>query len=156
MGKAKKMLANYDESRRYFLKALALRPDDEDIGRELAMIDRQLKLEQDNERALCRRMFDNQVDPRSNSNHYNYSGDRLQSNRSEIQIDDEDYEEMVEQLEAFKLSTKKEMVLPPGLKTDDIRVAKMIADTIGGLKFEEFRHSNNSELQWKIIKTITE
>ena len=156
MGKAKKMLANYDESRRYFLKALALRPDDEDIGRELAMIDRQLKLEQDNERALCRRMFDNQVNPRSNSNHYNYSGDRIQSNRSEIQIDDEDYEEMVEQLEAFKLSTKKEMVLPPGLKRDDIRVAKMIADTIGGLKFEEFRHSNNSELQWKIIKTITE
>ena len=46
---------------RYFLKALALRPDDEDIGRELAMIDRQLKIEQDNERALCRRMFENQV-----------------------------------------------------------------------------------------------
>ena len=43
------------------MKALALRPDDEDIGRELAVIDRQVKIEQDNERALCRRMFDNQV-----------------------------------------------------------------------------------------------
>ena len=68
MGKAKKMLANYDESRRYFLKALALRPDDEDIGRELAMIDRQLKMEQDNERALCRRMFDNHSNLKSYGN----------------------------------------------------------------------------------------
>ena len=78
---------------------------------------------------------------------------RFQSmSASEIQIDDEDYEEMVEQLEAFKLSSKLEMVLPPGLKRDDIRVAKMIADTIGGLKFIEFRRTNNSEQQWKIIK----
>ena len=60
---------------------------------------------------------------------------------------------MVEQLEAFKLSSKMEMILPPGLKRDDIRVAKMIADTIGGLRFEEFRRTNNSELQWKIVKT---
>ena len=154
MGKAKKMLANYDESRRYFLKALALRPDDEDIGRELAMIDRQLKMEQDNERALCRRMFDNQFNPRNNGDAQIYGGgSRFQSSRgSEIQIDDEDYEEMVEQLEAFKLSPKLEMVLPPGLNRDDIRVAKMIADTIGGLKFVEFRRGNNSEQQWKIIK----
>ena len=154
MGKAKKMLANYDESRRYFLKALALRPDDEDIGRELAMIDRQLKMEQDNERALCRRMFDNHSNLKSYGNSNTCSGGRLYSGAgSEIQIDDEDYEEMVEQLEAFKLSSKIEMILPPGLKRDDIRVAKMIADTIGGLRFEEFRRSNNSELQWKIVKT---
>lgn len=154
MGKAKKMLANYDESRRYFLKALALRPDDEDIGRELAMIDRQLKMEQDNERALCRRMFDNHSNLKSYGNSNTYSGGRLYSGAgSEIQIDDEDYEEMVEQLEAFKLSSKIEMILPPGLKRDDIRVAKMIADTIGGLRFEEFRRSQNSELQWKIVKT---
>jgi len=148
------MLANYDESRRYFLKALALRPDDEDIGRELAMIDRQLKMEQDNERALCRRMFDNHSNLKSYGNSNTYSGGRLYSGAgAEIQIDDEDYEEMVEQLEAFKLSSKIEMILPPGLKRDDIRVAKMIADTIGGLRFEEFRRSQNSELQWKIVKT---
>ena len=33
---------------------------------------------------------------------------------TEIEIDDEDYEEMVNQLEAFKCSSKTEMVLPPG------------------------------------------
>merc|ERR550532_3695494 len=111
MGKAKKLLANYDESRRYFLKALALRPDDDDIGRELAMIDRQLKMEQDNERAKCR-----------SYQSYNGSIAPTLSGR-EIEIDDDDYEEIVEQLEAFKLSSKKEMVLPPGLRKDDLRVA---------------------------------
>ena len=34
---------------------------------------------------------------------------------TEIEIDDEDYEEMVEQLEAFKLSSKCEMSLPTGI-----------------------------------------
>ena len=34
---------------------------------------------------------------------------------TEIEIDDEDYEEMVEQLEAFKLSSKREMSLPTGM-----------------------------------------
>ena len=153
LGKAKKMLANYDESRRYFLKALALRPDDEDIGRELAMIDRQLKIEQDNEKALCKRMFENQSNPRNTGTRRPYDISRVPSiGGTEIEIDDEDYEEMVEQLEAFKLSSKTEMALPPGLKKDDLRVAKMIADSIGGLKFVEFRRNNSYERLWKIIK----
>ena len=33
---------------------------------------------------------------------------------TEIEIEDEEYEEMVEQLEAFKSSSKTEMILPPG------------------------------------------
>ena len=39
--------------------------------------------------------------------------------RTEIEIDDEDYEEMVEQLEAFKLSSKCEMCLPTGINIAD-------------------------------------
>lgn len=154
MGKAKKLLANYDESRRYFLKALALRPDDDDIGRELAMIDRQLKMEQDNERALCRRMFDNRANSMTNGRSYqSYNGSIAPTlSGREIEIDDDDYEEMVEQLEAFKLSSKKEMVLPPGLRKDDLRVAKIASENIGGLEFVEYHDSHSSEKRWKIVK----
>ena len=155
MGKAKKMLKNYDESRDYFLKAHALRPDDEDIGRELAMIDRQLKIQQDNEKALCRRMLDNTTNPMANGKSYqnHNEGTSPTWKGREIEIDDEDYEEMVEQLEVFKLSSKNEMVLPPGLRKDDLRVAKIAADNIGGLRFIEYNDTHSSERRWKILKS---
>ena len=56
LGKAKMALANFDDARRFFIKAQAV-SDDPAIGRELANLDRQLKTDQDNQRALCRRMF---------------------------------------------------------------------------------------------------
>ena len=155
MGKAKKMLKNYDESRNYFLKALALRPDDEDIGRELAMVDRQLKMQQDNEKALCKRMLDNTTNPMANSkSDQSYNGGTSSTSKGrEIEIDDDDYDEMVEQLEVFKLSSKNEMVLPPGLRKDDLRVAKTAADNIGGLTFVEYNDTHSSERRWKILKS---
>ena len=45
------------------------------------------------------------------------------------------------------------MLLPLiGLKRDDLRVLKMVADSIGGLSFVEFRRPNSAEKQWKIVK----
>ena len=39
-----------------------------------------------------------------------------------------------------------------GLKRDDVRVLKMVADSIGGLRFVELGRPNSSEKIWKIIK----
>ena len=39
----------------------------------------------------------------------------LSNGGTEVEIDDEDYEEMVEQLEAFKVSSKQDMLLPSGM-----------------------------------------
>ena len=60
---------------------------------------------------------------------------------------------MVEQLEVFKLSSRNEMVLPPGLRKDDLRVAKIAADNIGGLTFLEYNDTHSYERRWKILKS---
>ena len=39
-----------------------------------------------------------------------------------------------------------------GLKRDDLRLLKMVADSIGGLSLVEFRRPNCAEKQWKIVK----
>jgi len=155
LGRAKRDLANYDEARRCFLKAQAV-SDDPAIGRELASLDRMLKAERDNERALARRMMG------SAAANWQRGGQNM--NNRESSTTDEDYEEIYNQLKAFKKSKScgpetegeeedgEELVLPPGMSADNIQVARRLAEKIGGLRLISFTGAQNKK-QWKIVRT---
>ena len=110
------------------------------IGRELTSLDKQLKADQDNQRLLCRRMFGN-------------SNGGAAANRTkpvgEVNVSDEDYEEIAKQLTYFKKSESDEdLILPTGMGVNDLRVARVVANKIGGLQVKKI----NGKEQWKIVK----
>ena len=57
MGKAKSMLANYEDALKYLTRATKIDPDNAVIGDELARVDRLLKNERLNEKAMYRKML---------------------------------------------------------------------------------------------------
>lgn len=57
MGVAKKALGNYSDARKYLERALRIDPTSPDVMRQLACIDNQVKMERENEKAFCARMF---------------------------------------------------------------------------------------------------
>lgn len=139
MGKAKAALANYDEARRFFIKAQNV-SDDPAIGKELANLDRIIKTDQDNQRALCRRMF---------------GGDGSGSHRmaAEVQAHDEDYEEIYQQLKHFKEDTsQQQLVLPEGMSSADIRVAQVVVSKMKGLQLVPATTTGNRR-QW-VVKRV--
>merc|ERR1719419_1348539 len=139
LGKAKMALANFDDARRFFIKAQAV-SDDPAIGRELANLDRQLKTDQDNQRALCRRMFGGDGSRRAN----NANG--------EIAADDEDYEEIYQQLKFFRDDKEQnELILPEGMSKADIRVAQTVVNKMRGM---ELVPNPANRRQWMVKKSL--
>ena len=57
MGRAKRMLCDYKEARRYLIRALNIEPSNSDIGRELSSLDELMRQQDEDERALYQRMF---------------------------------------------------------------------------------------------------
>lgn len=141
MGRAKRMLCNFAESRRYLVRALNVEPNDETIGRELADLDKQLKREQDNERALCSRMFGASVAA---------AAAETQS-KVDSTFKDEEYEDIVEQLNEFKKNSQdKELVLPTGFSLDELRVIRSLVTQLN-LQLEPVEGGRNPD-QWKVVK----
>ena len=91
LGKAKRMLGNLDDARRFLIKAQRAAPDDTSIGNELASLDRQITRDRNNEKALYQRMLGGEQDrppPR-----------RDNDNVGDNKVQDEFLEEVFEQLE---------------------------------------------------------
>ena len=134
MGRAKRDLANFDDARRFFLKAQAV-SDDPAIGRELTSLNKYLKDDKNNQKALYKRMMNNAGDTKAVS--------------GEIKATDDDYEEISQQLRYFKENPREtELILPSGMDQNDIRVARIVASKLGGLELRELR----GRKQWKIVK----
>ena len=81
------------------------------------------------------------------------SGDRGGLSRgSEVQADDEDYEEIYQQLKHFKEDTDQDqLVLPEGMSAADIRVAQLVVSKMKGLQLCPLTAGNKR--QW-VIKRV--
>jgi len=118
LGVAKRMLCHYDAARKYLMKALQVKPGNAEIGAELSAVDLLIKKERDDQKMMCARMFNN----KSQSNN-----EKLPSSNGS-KLEDEDYAEIVEQLEEFQMDKKqKELVLPSGFDPSIIRMIEDIA-----------------------------
>jgi len=141
LGKAKRELANYDEARKYFIKAQSV-SDDPEIGRQLAALDKQLRDDQRNQRALCQRMFGGNGS----------RGGRMPIG-GEIVAADEDYEEIYHQLKCFRDDKNEvELVLPEGMSAADIRVAQHVVTKMSGLELVPVQKGNR-ERQWIVRRS---
>ena len=120
MGIAKRMLCNYKEARKYLNKALQAQPGNTEIGTELASLDQIIKKERDTQRKMCQKMFTcgkKSID----------IGESTKDKDSKME--DEEYAEIIEQLECFKLDKKqKELVLPSGFDSNIITMIDDIAN----------------------------
>ncbi len=57
MGKAKAMLGNDVEAKKYFLRADKAKPGDPDIGNALLQLEKKVRQERANEKVFCQKMF---------------------------------------------------------------------------------------------------
>ena len=118
MGKAKRMLCDYQEARKYLIRALKIEPENYDVGKEFNSLEALMKQQTEDERALCKRMFrggggQHQRNPSSRSTP---NFDRL---------DDETYSQITDQLSEFKLDeTQSEFHLPSSFDKDTIDVVR--------------------------------
>ncbi len=135
MGKAKRMIGNVDafrEAHSFLTRALRIDPGNEAVGRELADLDAQIKREQDEERAVCRRMFGNVAPNRSQNSTVFSSNDASRISTSSRPVDDDVYEDISEQLNSFKLDeTQSELLLPAGFDNDTLNVVCRVAAKLG-------------------------
>jgi len=121
LGLAKRMLCNYQDARLQFLRARELDKSNTEVGAALADLDKLIKREQDNERALCQRMFNTNMvsrpaaapaQPRSDPN---------------ITLQDEIIAEILDQMDAIKRdNSQKEFPLPPGFDSDEIQLIRRL------------------------------
>ena len=88
-------------------RAHSMLPNDPDIGSEIANVDKIIKKERDDEKALYQHMF------RATKNEQ----ERARPNKTRPHnFDDENYAEIMDQLEAFAVDdTQSEMTLPKGM-----------------------------------------
>jgi len=107
LGLAKKKLGHFEQAMENLKRAHSMLPNDPDIGSEIANVDKIIKKERDDEKALYQHMF------RANKNEQ----ERARPNKTRPHnFDDENYAEIMDQLEAFAVDdTQSEMTLPKGM-----------------------------------------
>lgn len=121
LGLAKKKLGNYQDSMINLKRAHKLNPSDPSIGQEILLVDQIIAQEKRNSQVMCQRMFGNgrqQQAPASPQQR------RQPQKVIERHFDDEDYAELLEQLQAFKNDPNQtKLPLPPGMgnMTDLVR-----------------------------------
>ena len=135
MGKAKRMLCDYKDARKYLVKALNIEPQNTDVGQEFASLETLMKQQDEDERALCKRMFGS-----SNQRGHSMPSRRLPPNVA--RLDDETYSQITDQLSEFKLDeTQSEFHLPSGFDMDTISVVQHLCSQMG-LSVEKGRLPN--------------
>lgn len=143
MGRAKRMLCDYKEARRYLIRALNIEPSNSDIGRELSSLDELMRQQDEDERALYQRMF--QAPKQRNNN--SYPSTRFPPS---VSFDDETYSQIMDQLSEFKLDdTQTEFPLPSGFDKDTVNVVRHLSSQMG-LSVEKGRIEN----QYKVVKKL--
>merc|ERR1719412_3191643 len=115
------MLCGYQDARIQFLRARELDKSNTEVGAALADLDNLIKREQDNERALCQKMFSSNISrrpsapappPRSDPN---------------VTLQDEVVAEILEQMDAFKRDdSQTEIPLPSGFDNEEIQVIRSL------------------------------
>jgi len=107
LGIAKKKLGHFGDAMENLKRAHKLLPNDPDIGSEIATVDKIVKKERDDEKAMYQHMFRARNGQQATPN--------KPRNRN---FDDEHYAEIMEQLEAFQMDeTQSEMTLPRGMES---------------------------------------
>ena len=124
LGLAKRMLCNYQDARLQFLRARELDKSNTEIGAALADLDNLIKKEQDNERALCQRMFKMSARSPAPSSCSNTAPPRRDHN---VNLEDEVMAEILDQMDAFKLDrSQTEIPLPSGFDKDAIQLIRSL------------------------------
>ena len=112
------MLCDYKDARKYLMKALNIEPQNTDVGQEFASLETLIKQQEEDERALYKRMFGS-----SNQRSHAMPSRRLPPNVA--RLDDETYSQITDQLSEFKLDeTQSEFHLPSGFDKDTISVVQ--------------------------------
>jgi len=107
LGLAKKKLGDFEQAMQHLKRAHSMLPNDPEIGSEIANVDKIIKKERDDEKAMYQHMF------RAKKNEQQRSGP---SKSRTPHFDDENYAEIMDQLEAFaRDETQSEMTLPKGM-----------------------------------------
>ena len=107
LGVAKKKLGHYSDAMNNLKRAHKLMPNDPDIGSEIATVDKIIKKERDDEREMYQHMFRSRNGQQTSHN-----------NPRNRNFDDENYAEIMDQLEAFqKDESQAEMTLPKGMES---------------------------------------
>jgi len=109
LGRAKRMLAHYEDAKMYLERARKIDPSDPSIGREILTLDKYLHTQRANERALCKNMFSGgqQREP-------------PQGVFTSLDIPDEVFEEIFTQLTGESMSYNKDLkALLPGFKASE-------------------------------------
>ncbi len=112
LGLAKKKLANFMDALRNLERARHFKPNDPEIGKEIQLVERIIAKEKEDEKALYGRMLNRQSRPHQSNKIL--SSSRLDKDHNYA---DDDYSEIVEQLECFKLDdSQRELPLPSGME----------------------------------------
>lgn len=120
----KRMLCDYDDARRFLIRALNVDPTNDTIGAELATIDNLIRKEKDAMRAMCQSMFASSND-RRRQDRLHFPTNQV---RTSVAMDDDEYAEIIDQLKVFKMDdTQSELLLPSGFDSDAIRVIKNLS-----------------------------
>lgn len=120
LGLAKKKLGNYTDAMMNLKRAHKLNPTDPSIGNEILLVDQIIAQEKRNSQVMCQRMFGNGRSKQPPIPQRRHQPPQIIESR----FDDEDYAELLEQLQAFKMdSNQTKLPLPPGMgnMTDLVR-----------------------------------
>jgi len=134
MGRAKKMIGNRPDAKKYLLRAQKEAPNDPDINHELWALDREIRRDERNERILCTRMF---------------SGEGVEEDRDGKRprdyVDDEFFEDMHLRLKALhEDDNEKEFLLPDSFSRNQIRAVEGLLLDFDGLLVLEMDSGTNT------------
>ena len=137
LGLAKKKLANFKDAMDFLKRARQLKPCDPAIGNEISLIDRLIAKERTESKAMCQRMI--------GKNFQKPSPPPFMKNK----YDDEDYAEVIEALESFKMDqTQNEFILPSGMESLHGLVQQVSCEL--NLSFEKSHIGRGP--QYKVVK----
>jgi len=111
-GKAQRMLEDYDQAKKYLLRAQRKAPEDMSVANELRSLENQLYKQRESEKALCMNMFKNASDTQNDK------------------VEAEFFNTMLEELKLFKEQSEKEMSLPAHFTNAEMKAVNAAAKTL--------------------------